>query len=172
MASPAKPPRRIRGEIETLPSKALRVRVYAGIDPVSHKRHYLTIVIPPGPNAQREAERARTRFLNEVDERRNPRTKATVSQLMDRYLELLDAEKSTVDNYASLVRNHVRPLIGDVPLGRIGGEVLDSFYRELRTCRVHCRGAKYIEHRTSGPHDCDPRCRPHWCRPLANSSIR
>lgn len=81
--------RRTRGEIETLPSGSLRVRVYAGIDPLSKKRHYLTAIVPAGPAAAKEAEKARTRLLAEVDERRNPRTKATVNQLLDRYLEVL-----------------------------------------------------------------------------------
>ena len=48
---------RRRGEIEKLPSGSLRVRVYAGIDPVSGKRHHLTEIIPPGPRAAREAEK-------------------------------------------------------------------------------------------------------------------
>lgn len=36
--------KRQRGEIETLPSGSLRVKVYAGVDPISGKRHYLTEV--------------------------------------------------------------------------------------------------------------------------------
>src|SRR4051794_1840011 len=36
--------KRQRGEIEPLPSGSFRVRVYAGIDPISRKRHYLTEV--------------------------------------------------------------------------------------------------------------------------------
>jgi integrase len=40
--------KRLRGEIDSLPSGSLRVRVYAGIDPIFRKRHYLTEVIPPG----------------------------------------------------------------------------------------------------------------------------
>jgi integrase len=43
--------KRTRGEVEELPSGSLRIRVYAGIDPVTRKRHYLTETIPPGPNA-------------------------------------------------------------------------------------------------------------------------
>ncbi|WP_262419173.1 hypothetical protein [Micromonospora chalcea] len=70
--------KRQRGEIETLPSGSLRVKVYAGIDPISGKRHYLTEVIPAGRTA---AEKARTRLLAQVDERRNPRTRATLDQL-------------------------------------------------------------------------------------------
>ena len=68
------------------------MKVYAGYDPVSGKRHYLGEVVPTGPRAKAEAERARTRLLHQVDERRNPKTRATVNQLLDRCLETLDVE--------------------------------------------------------------------------------
>jgi hypothetical protein len=55
--------RRQRGRIETLPSGSLRVQVYAGRDPVSGKRHYLTETVPAGPTAAKDAEKARTRLL-------------------------------------------------------------------------------------------------------------
>src|SRR6185436_18773392 len=84
--------RRARGGVEQLPSGSLRVSVYAGIDPVSKKRHYLVETVPVGPSAARDAERVRTRLLNQVDERRNPRTKATVNQLLDRWLEVAEME--------------------------------------------------------------------------------
>ena len=73
--------RRARGGVETLPSGALRVRVYAGTDPVSGRRHYLKEVVPAGPDAERRADAVRVKFLTEVNERRNPRTSATVNQL-------------------------------------------------------------------------------------------
>jgi LacI family xylobiose transport system transcriptional regulator len=44
---------RPRGLIETLPSGSLRVKVYAGIDPVSKKRLYLDETIPASPGAAR-----------------------------------------------------------------------------------------------------------------------
>jgi integrase len=93
---------RARGRIETLPSGSLRVKVYAGIDPVTKKKHILTEVIPSGPGAAREAEKARTRLLAQVDEKRNPRTRATMNQLLDRYLEVLDVEASTKRSVAKL----------------------------------------------------------------------
>jgi hypothetical protein len=37
---PTKGANRVRGGIDTLPSGVLRVRVYAGIDPVTERRHY------------------------------------------------------------------------------------------------------------------------------------
>jgi hypothetical protein len=38
---------RQRGAIDELPSGALRVRIYAGIDPISRRRMYLSEVVPP-----------------------------------------------------------------------------------------------------------------------------
>src|SRR3954469_18759495 len=69
------PRRRTRGEIETLPSGSLRVNAYAGIDPLTKKKHHLTETVPAGPSAVRDAEKVRTRWLAQVDERRNPRTR-------------------------------------------------------------------------------------------------
>src|SRR6476660_7379174 len=131
MASVSKARKRTRGEIETLPSGSLRVRVYAGTDPLSGKRHYLTETIPAGPKAAKEAEKARTRLLGQVDENRNPRTGATVNQLMDQYLDVLDVEPTTRTTYEGYIRNHVRPLLGNLALSRLDGEVLDSFYALL-----------------------------------------
>lgn len=47
--------RRAKGSIETLPSGALRVTVYAGIDPVTQRRHYLREIVAPGPTAESQA---------------------------------------------------------------------------------------------------------------------
>lgn len=90
---------RSRGSIEQLRSGALRVKVYAGIDPLSGKRHYLRETVPAGPKAEKEAQKVLTRLVNEVNESRNPRTNATVGQLMDRYLEYVDVDQSTRTRY-------------------------------------------------------------------------
>ncbi|WP_344112357.1 hypothetical protein [Kribbella alba] len=58
--------KRERGGIDVLPSGAIRVRVYAGIDPVSKRRHDLIEVIPAGADAEKLAEEARVRLLNQV----------------------------------------------------------------------------------------------------------
>lgn len=171
MTRSARPQKRTRGEIVRLPSGSLRVKVYAGIDPISNRRHYLTEVVADGPKADKKAEKVRTKLLNQVDEQRQVRTSATVGQLLDRYFELLDVDEKTLDGYDSAARHHIRPLIGDLALNKVDGEILDSFYKELRTCRAHCRGTKYTEHRTDRVHDCDDRCGPHKCRPLASTSI-
>ncbi|TKG68337.1 tyrosine-type recombinase/integrase [Prauserella endophytica] len=164
--------KRQRGEVERLPSGALRVKVYAGVDPLSGRRHYLRETVPAGPKAEDEAEKVRIRLVNEVNERRNPRTSATVNQLMDRYLELLDVDTTTRQRYEGVIRTHVRPLIGKLPLSRLDAETFDSFYKTLRTCRAHCGGRKFVEHQTQGEHNCTEKCRPHQCKPLSLGTIR
>ena len=59
---------RARERIEELPSGALRVSVYAGIDAVSKKRHYLREVVPAGPKAMAEAEKVARRLACRVPE--------------------------------------------------------------------------------------------------------
>jgi integrase len=191
MAKASRRRKRARGSIEELPSGALRVRVYAGIDPVTKRRLYLTDTVPKGDKAEAEAERALTRLLNRVDEKRTPRTSATLDQLLDRYLKVLDVQGSTRRSYVSKIDKHIRPVLGSTAAGRIGAETLESFYADLRRCRDHCGGRKYVQHRTSRPHDCDEHggsgpcqpydpecrrcqrlCRPHVCKPLSDSSIR
>lgn len=174
MARGKKPAGRQRGTIDELPSGALRVRVYGGRDPVSGRRHDLVEVVPPGPRAWKEAEAARTRFLNQVDEKRHPRTNATVNQLLDRHLETLDIERSTKKTYVGYLNRHVRPFVGRLKAGALDAEGLDSLTSELRRCRRHCppRSRGLVDHRTTREHICDERCRPHVCRPLANSSVR
>lgn len=165
--------KRDRGGIDVLPSGAIRVRVYAGVDPVSKRRHDLTEVIPAGPDAEKLAEEMRVRLLNQVYERRNPRTKATVNQLLDKYLSEADLEFNTLDVYKGYADKHIRPLLGGVKVGSLDAGIMDSLYAELRRCRDHCKNTKgQIDHRTTRKHECDERCRPHTCKALAASTIR
>jgi hypothetical protein len=112
--------RRPRGLIDKLPSGRLRVRVYTGYDPVTKRRHYISATVPVGRNEQetlREAEKVRTRLVNQVDERRNPRTRATVNQLLDRWLDVIKVEKTTRHGYIGKIDKHIRPTIGALPRG-------------------------------------------------------
>lgn len=165
--------RRARGNIEPLPSGGFRVRVYAGRDPVTGRDYYLRESVPPGPKAEAQAERVRTRLANEVYERRNPRTDATVAQLVERHLREADLADDTLDTYTGYVKKHVVPLLGRIKIGSLGADTFDSFYAELRRCRDHCRKERdRVDHRTPLKHACDDRCGPHQCRPLAASTVR
>ncbi|MFG1820401.1 tyrosine-type recombinase/integrase [Kribbella sp. NPDC049174] len=183
--------RKQRGNIEER-GGAYRVRVYAGVDPVTKKTVYLRETIAAGPDAKRKAEKALTRLQNQVDERRAPRTSATVNQLLDRYFEVgLDVAPGTRRDYASKASKHIRPILGSTPIARIQADTLESLYADLRRCRDHCNGRDYIQHRTEHPHVCDEHgaagpcepfnpscrrcgrmCKPHQCKPYKASGIR
>jgi integrase len=163
---------RQQGSIDVLPSGARRVRVYAGVDPVTKKRHDLVEIIPPGPQADRKARAARDRLVSQVEEKRNPRTSATVDQLLQRYLDQFDGADSTKALYTGYIRNHISPYLGRLKVGALDADVLDSFYAELRRCRDHCSGRPVVQHRTAGKHECDGRCGPHRCRPLNAGTVR
>jgi integrase len=163
---------RARGRIEVLPSGSLRVVVYAGVDPLTKRRHYLREIIPASPTAAAEAEKALRKLRVQVDEQRNPSTIATVAQLLEEHFALLDVEPSTLATYLTLARKHILPLIGNQKVGALRAAVFDSFYRELRRCRAHCDRRPFVEHRTAQAHACDTRCRQHTCRGLSRSTIR
>ena len=112
---------------------------------------------PRGPSAARDAERVRTRLLNQVDERRNPRTKATVNQLLDRWLEVAEMETTTRNSVVGRLDRHVRSVLGAVSVSRLDAETLESLYAQLRRCRDRC-GAR-------------PQA-GHTCRPLAPATVR
>jgi len=37
------------------------------------------------------------------------------------------------------IRRYIRPALGNVPVGKITAKMLESFYAELRRCRVRCK---------------------------------
>lgn len=159
----------VRGSIDQLPSGSFRVRVNAGQDPLTGRRNTLVEV----HETRKEAEKARTRLLAQVDERRSPRTKATVDRLLDRYLDVLDVEPATRKAYEGYIRNHIRPALGQLQVGALDGEILDRFYAQLRRCRRRCQGrAGVVDHRVHGEHHCDKRCRPHECTPMKAATVR
>lgn len=149
------------------------MRVYAGRDPITGRRHDLTEVLPADtPDLWGEAERVRNRFVTEINERRNPKTKATVKQLLDKYLKVFDGAAKTKTLYKGYVRIHIGPLLGKQKIGDLDADMLDSFYAECRRCSEHCDGRRYIQHRTAREHECDQRCGPHKCQPLSATTIR
>ena len=155
MASPRTSRSRKRGTIGWLPSGSARVKVYAGIDQLTGKKLWLRETVAARDTrreTEREAERVITRLLNRVDERRSPRTETTVNELLDRRLEVIDVERKTRAGYVSKIEKHIRPTIGRLPIGRVKAETIEGLYAQLRRCRDHCRGKKFVQHRTSGEH--------------------
>jgi hypothetical protein len=57
---------------------------------------------------------------------------------MDRYLEILDIEETSRSAYVGYIENHIKPVLGHLPVASVDAEVLDSFYPQLRRCRMRC----------------------------------
>ena len=185
--------RRARGHVRRR-GGSFQVLVYAGVDPLTGKDHYLT----ESTRDEGQAQKILTRLLAQVDERRNPRTRATLGAALEAWLRTHEAEESTLDGYRGYVRRTIEPGLATVPLAKLTPQVLEEFYAELRRCRHRCRdGEPAVDHRTVAvhecrtvrhrrrpgrpgptPHDCIAagcvlvECPPHACTPMAASSIR
>jgi len=147
------------------------VRVSAGTDPVTGRR----MVLQGTASTVREAEKLRTKLLAEADTYRSARTNASLGHLLDRWLPQHDVDENTRESYESLIRVHIRPGLGDVPLTALvqkSTEPVEQSYGELRRRRDRCNGRTLIDHRADGEHDCaDAGCRTHVCRPLAAATV-
>jgi hypothetical protein len=147
------------------------VRVTAGKDPVTGERLNLTGTA----STEREAEKLRAKLLAEADEFGSARTAANLTYLLDKWLPQHDVDENTRTSYESLIRNHIKPALGDVSLttlARKATEIVEQFYADLRRCRARCKGRTLIDHRASNQHDCAAAgCRPHQCLPHSPSTV-
>lgn len=166
--------KRPRGNIQTLPSGSLRVRVYAGVDVLTGKGFYLSEVIAAGPDADDLAEETRARLVRQVAENRQPKTNAPLSYLISEHLRQANIGLRTKATLEGYVRKHIAPsdtrpgvrAVGELNWGELKPKVFDDFYAELRRCRDHCDGKPTVIHRTDRPHRCTAKCKVHACKPL------
>jgi integrase-like protein len=111
---------RKRGSIRHLGNE-LQVRVSAGNDPAAGERLVLVESVrieKPGNvrAAQKEAEKILTRLQGEADSLKVARTKSTCAALLDRWLVQHELDATTRMNYEWIIRDHIRPVLGDIPL--------------------------------------------------------
>jgi integrase len=87
--------------------------------------------------------------VDQADERRNPKTRATLNQLLDRHLEMLDVEPTTKHRYEVDVRLRLRPVLGHLSLGRIEPDLVERLYARLRVFRDRSGGkGNHVKHHT------------------------
>ncbi|MGH8901043.1 MAG: hypothetical protein ACRDYA_05020 [Egibacteraceae bacterium] len=79
-----------------------------------------------------EAEVLRTRLLGEIDQGRVSGNKATVAELLQRWLDTADHEFTTRDGYERYIATKILPALGRVQVRKLTVEALDQFYAELR----------------------------------------
>jgi hypothetical protein len=159
-----------------------RARVYAGINPITKKQDYLV-----GPTRATEEETVgdAARLLKEAKARRSPDRSATVSHLLDKWMEIADHELSTVVTNRGYIEQKLKPVIGNYTVRQFQErvDILDELYKHLRICSKLCQGKPMIDHRTNRPHECAPRnkngapkanmreCQPHECKPMSATTI-
>jgi integrase len=169
--------------------------MYAGVDPLTGKRLYLT----ESTSDEREAERILTRFQAEVDAQRNARTRAVFTLAIEEWLKVHELEDTTREGYEMYARRYINPALGNEAVSAMSARLLEQFYAELRRCRARCGGKVAVDHRVDGPHECQvvkhkrppgrppaggypahdcgkagctvTECPPHQCRPLSNATI-
>jgi integrase len=124
--------------------------MYAGVDPLTGKRLYLT----ESTSDEREAERILTRFQAEVDAQRNARTRAVFSLAIEEWLKVHELEDTTREGYEMYARRYINPALGNEAVSAISARLLEQFYAELRRCRGRCGGKVTVDHRVDGPHEC------------------
>ncbi|MGH3963035.1 MAG: tyrosine-type recombinase/integrase [Pseudonocardiaceae bacterium] len=187
--------RRVRGSIRRR-GNSLQVLVYAGLDPLTGQRMYLS----ESTTDEAEAQRILTRLRAEVESQQQARTRATLGAALDAWLKVHEVEENTRQGYEAYIRRHIKPTLGQVPVGKVSAKMLEDLYAELRRCRARCNGRPMVDHRTEEPHECRVvrhrrppgrppagghpehecaavgctvvECPPHSCQPLSRSTIR
>ncbi len=164
---------RRKGNIEER-GGALRVRVYAGIDPVTNRQSYLRDTIPGTDDAAwRKAENKLTEFRAQVLKQRTVASSVPFGKAVNEWMQNSEVVDSTRDGYVNYIERYIRPTLGTQPVRKVDTRTLERFYAELRRCRVRCDKKPFVEHRKEGDHDCEKaKCAEHKCKPLAKSTVR
>jgi integrase len=90
----------------------------------------------------------------DVESQQQARTRTTLGATLDAWLQVREVEVNTRQGYEAYIRKHIKPALGDVPIGKVTAKMLEDFYAELRRCRDWCDGRPMVDHRTEGPHEC------------------
>jgi hypothetical protein len=114
-----------QGSVTRLPSGSLRVKVYAGLDPVTGRPRYIRETIADGPLAREQAEEACRRLLGQVRRRRSLHSHATVNDLLNRHLTMAHVGEHSRRSHLLMAAKHLRPFIGDLPLRAVMPEKLE-----------------------------------------------
>ncbi len=126
-----------------------QIAVPVGRDPVTGRYRYAYDKAP----TLHAAEKLRAEMLERIEDGRDPATRATVGELLDRWLELAEIELTTRATYEGYIERVIRPVLGEMKLRHLERhvEILDDLYAGLRRCRRLCGGQRdLIDHRPPG----------------------
>ncbi|MGH3534654.1 MAG: tyrosine-type recombinase/integrase [Pseudonocardiaceae bacterium] len=164
---------RPRGSIETR-GDSMRIRVYAGPDPVTGKPVYLRETVRGTDDAaRRTAKRTLNRLVTEAEKARRPSSVVSLGHVIDEWLRVAEHEDSTRETYVGYIERTIKPALGAMSIAKLSVRHLETLYAALRRCRARCDGKPFAEHKAEGEHDCaKAKCAPHVCKPMAVSTVR
>jgi integrase len=110
---------------------AWELRVFVGRDPITQRKKTVTRTFR---GTKRAAESELSKLVAGVACGGLSAQDTTVGDLVDRWFAMAETElsPSTVRGDERLIRTHIRPALGSVPLARLRAAQLDAFYGKLR----------------------------------------
>ena len=119
------------GNLRPLRNGVWEARINAGRDPITGRRRQISRTIY---GTKREAQKVLNEMAVEADRGELTGTSATFGELCERWLEVATADLSpvTVRNYRDLLKNHIVPALGNVPVTKIRTMDLDRLYYSLQ----------------------------------------
>src|SRR5215213_9366304 len=117
----------------------LQVQVYAGRDPLTGRKRYVSQQVPGQTKAaMRQAKQIEAQLLEEIGAGRHKGSRSrTMAELLERWLEWRPTVRpiapTTVSSYHAAMDRYILPALGKLPVRQIDAATLDAFYAHLRT---------------------------------------
>jgi hypothetical protein len=117
----------------------LQVQVYAGRDPLTGRKRYVSQQVAGQTKASmREAKQIEARLLEEVGAGQHKGSRSrTMAELLERWLEWRPAVRpiapTTVSSYRAAMDRYILPALGKLPVRQVDAATLDAFYAHLCT---------------------------------------
>ena len=90
------------------------ISVPLGRDPITKRYRY----VYDSASTEEEAERRRAALIEQITQGRAPQARATVGDLIDRWLSVAELELITTVNYQSYIERVIRPVLGGCSCAR------------------------------------------------------
>jgi len=122
----------MRGSMRELSSQRWELRVFAGNDPLTGKKRYVSRVVR---GSKREAQSALARLVSATEDHGPAPTDVTVRQLLAAWIETSgdDLSPTTVREYRRMIETRIAPGLGAIPLRKLQASQVDRLYASLRT---------------------------------------
>ena len=117
----------------------LQVQVYAGRDPLTGRKRYVSRQVPgSGRAAMKQAKQVEAQLLAEVAAGKHQASGAmTLGQLLEEWIAWRESNgkpisPATLHNYRLTIDTKLKPGLGHIPITGVDARVLDRFYAALR----------------------------------------